>query len=96
MTLDAHCRDCGPVSVAAAAVRLVAGTRGRRAARSVWASCRVGFRCPGCGTDRWAPRLPSTAVVLLAAAGASVVDAPAGGGTVPRQLRAGQGRPFSR
>ena len=87
MTLDAHCRDCGPVSVAAPAVRLVPGLRGRRAGRAAWAACRIGFRCPGCGADRWAHRLPSTAVLLLAAAGASVVDAPAGGRAVPRQLR---------
>ena len=90
MRLDAHCRDCGPVSVTATAVRLVPGLRGLRgprAGRGAWAACRIGFRCPACGADRWAHRLPSTAVLLLAAAGASVVDAPAGGRAVPRQVR---------
>lgn len=88
MTLDAHCRDCGPVRVGAGAVRLVMVPRGGRPARTAWAACRVGYDCPGCGAPRWAPRMPSTAVLLLAAAGASVVDAPAGGRPLPRQLRA--------
>jgi hypothetical protein len=84
MTLDTHCSDCGPVRVDASAVRLVVGAPGRPA-RSTWSSCRVGYRCPGCGSGRWAPRFPAAAVLLLAAAGASLVDAPADGRTVPGQ-----------